>query len=63
MGDSAFTLTLEEAADPKNKSRIAHKSCSTKYNSQNELVGYMYSGKTLSATLKEAKLKKEKSKN
>jgi len=53
-------LTVEETHDSKNSSKIAHKSCSPKYNNEGTLMGYNFSNITESAQKKKDAEKKSK---
>ncbi len=55
-GKSLF-LTVDETHDPKNQSKIAHKSCSPKYDNKGILIGFNFGNATESA---QRKLKKNK---
>lgn len=48
-----ITLTPEEVEDPKNKARIAHRTCTPQYDTNGKLTGYTFSGLTESAKNKE----------
>ena len=53
-------LTVDEVHDSKNKSKIAHKSCSPKYDNKGKLIGYTFGNPTESAKRKEELAKKNK---
>ena len=58
-GKSLF-LTVDEVHDSKNQSKIAHRSCSPKYDSKGKLIGYNFGNKTFSTTRREERAKKKK---
>lgn len=53
----ALFLTIDETHDSKNQSKIAHRSCSPKYDNKGKLIGYNFGNPTDSS---QRKLKKNK---
>jgi hypothetical protein len=56
----ALFLTVDETHDPKNQSKIAHRSCSPKYDNTGTLIGYNFGNPTESTMRKEELAKKNK---
>ena len=57
----SLLLTVDETHDPKNQSKIAHKSCSPKYDNKGKLIGYNFGNKT-DSTLRKEEIARKKNK-